>query len=187
MELGNIMINANDVESHNSEAMGRRAFSREEEIEIRMKEKEDAFYVSLAKCVGIMMATIIFIPFIVCNIYYIRVENTCSIIKPHSLRLSLKEYLIVSTLCSFIIYMGLVIYLLNINLKKDIKYKFMFYLTTPFQIFIITWDILGAIVFWGYIVNHYSCSHGLSDYLHTIFIMRFVILLFEKTNNAKNK
>jgi hypothetical protein len=185
MELGNIMINSNDIKYNNANSMGRRAFSTEEEIEIK-KEKENAFYVSLAKCIGIMMATIICIPFIVCNIYYIRVENTCSIIKPHNLRLSLKEYLIVTTICLGIVYIGLIIYLLNINLEKNPNYDFLFYFITSFKMFTVAWDIVGAIVFWGYIINHYKCSHGLSDYLHALFIIRFVILLFEKMNNIKN-
>jgi hypothetical protein len=154
-------------------------------LEENVKEENNdyAFYV---KCLGVIIITIFCVPFLICNIYYVNVENSCSIIKPHSLKISLKEYLVVATILDGIIYVGAIISMLMLNPDIQNKtYKIIYYLLTPFRVFSIVWDILGAIVFWGYIVNKNECSYGLSEYLYVIFILKIVNALTEFRNKKR--
>jgi hypothetical protein len=195
MNTNNVEINSS--ESEKSQRPSQLAKSMEELESNLIQEKtksteeaEDVRYVFYVKILGVVIITILCIPFLISNIYYIRVENSCSIIKPNSLKISLKEYLVVATIVDGITYLGVIIsmLMLNPNIQNE-TYKILYCLLTPFRVFSIIWDILGAIVFWGYVVNKNECSNGLSEYLYTIFILKIVFALMEFKNkkNANNE
>jgi hypothetical protein len=159
-------------------------------LEENVKKEEDNDYAFYVKYIAVIIIIIFCVPFLICNIYYINVENSCSIIKPPSLRISLKEYLVVSTIFDSIINVSAIISIIMFG--PDIlneSYKIIYYLLTPFRVFSIVWDILGAIVFLGYIVNKNECSHGLSEYLYVIFILKIVcnLIAFKYKQNANNE
>jgi hypothetical protein len=68
---------------------------------------------------------------------------------------------------------------------KTIFYLFMY----VSRIIIFVWNVLGAILFWGYISEKANCSVIVYNYLYTTFIIRLLIitiLIINTKNNIKN-
>jgi hypothetical protein len=119
---------------------------------------------------------IYFIPFIICNIYYSITENNCSLIKPDNLTLSLKEYLIVSTIIS-VITLGLftIIGLYSTKILTERNKKILYFTVILYVfVFIVTiiWDIFGAIVY--SMLPTSKCGQNFQKYFITMYFIKMV-------------
>lgn len=125
-----------------------------------------------------IIVLIICLPIIVCDLYFAYNDETCLNDYPANIDLNLKQYLIVSAFTSLIIiniYMTLMNYF-----TKDTYNDNMCLIISSFVfigllgIFALIWNILGAVIFWGYIYGNGNCSKKVSTYLFVSLILKFV-------------
>jgi hypothetical protein len=137
-----------------------------------------------------IVVLIICLPIIICDLYFAYKDETCLNDYPANIDLNLKQYLIVSAFTSLIIvnvYMTLMNYFTkdkyNDNLCLIIS-SFVF--IGLLGIFALIWNILGAVVFWGYIYGNGNCSRKVSTYLFVSLIIKFVFTVqsYKSTKKA---
>lgn len=140
------------------------------------------------------IALIILTPIIVCDLYFGFTDNSCSNEEPNELAINLKLYLIVS---GFVGLSSLIIILIAINCIKfnndnaefcEVCSTCLFTsLLGLIIIFNYVWNILGAVVFWGYIYGNNNCNKSFSTYLFVSLILKLLGNLYSsKLNNKKN-
>jgi|LauGreDrversion4_2_1035121.scaffolds.fasta_scaffold238884_2 predicted secreted protein len=125
-----------------------------------------------------IVVLIICLPIIVCDLYFAYNDETCLNDYPANIDLNLKQYLIVSAFTSLIIiniYMTLMNYFTKDSYNDNmclIIWSFVF--IGLLGIFALIWNILGAVIFWGYIYGNGNCSRKVSTYLFVSLIIKFV-------------
>ena len=125
-----------------------------------------------------IIVLIICLPIIVCDLYFAYNDETCLNDYPANIDLNLKQYLIVSAFTSLIIiniYMTLMNYFTKDTYNDNmclIIWSFVF--IGLLGIFALIWNILGAVIFWGYIYGNGNCSKKVSTYLFVSLILKFV-------------
>jgi len=136
-----------------------------------------------------IVVLIICLPIIICDLYFAYNDETCLNDYPANIDLNLKQYLIVSAFTSLIIvnvYMTLMNYFTkdkyNDNLCLIIS-SFVF--IGLLGIFALIWNILGAVVFWGYIYGNGNCSRKVSTYLFVSLIIKFVFTVHSYKTTKK--
>ena len=160
---------------------------------ILYKGKEnDHVTMGVIKIVVTLFILCFILPFIFADLYIAYNDKTCVNDYPAKLKISLSIYLQVN---SYILLIVLFIYIGLINNKipvfaYDEIIKTIFYLLTyATRIILFGWNVLGAIIFWGYISEKGNCSVVVYNYLYTTFIIRLLIitiLIINTKNNIKN-
>jgi len=125
-----------------------------------------------------IVVLIICLPIIICDLYFAYNDETCLNDYPANIDLNLKQYLIVSAFTSLII---INIYMMLMNYFTKDKYNdnlcliiSSFVFIGVLGIFALMWNILGAVIFWGYIYGNGNCSRKVSTYLFASLIIKFV-------------
>lgn len=123
-----------------------------------------------------ILSTIIFLPLTIVDLIYGFSDESCLLIYPKDIHINLKKYLLVSsflqiTIIVFFIYEIMIYYL---NKKTSVEYLVF---SIAFQLFInlfqLLWNIIGSIVFWGYIYKLKDCDT--STYLFSSIIIKFIL------------
>ena len=136
-------------------------------------------------CLGLLVL-VIMSPIIVCDLYFGFTDSSCSREQPDELAISLKLYLLVSgfvglsvmTLTLF----GITCLDLDNNSENDLFSMCCGY-CVKFRVicvglFNFIWNIIGAVVFWGYIYGNDNCDKTFSTYVFVSLIIKFVGTLF---------
>jgi len=145
----------------------------------------------IAKICISLLVIIIMLPFIICDLYFGFTDNSCSREQPNELAISIRLYLIVS---GFVNISATIIILTGLNFIDTEK------LTNSgicalccgtiglscIIIFNTIWNILGAVVFWGYIYGNGNCNKNFSTYVFISLIIKLVSALFGYQLNKKN-
>lgn len=142
-------------------------------------------------CFSILIIILIF-PISICDLYFGFTNNKCSRQHPDGLEISLSIYLLVS---AFIGFLGLIMFLISIwSLPLNNKVQEDYCLICCYNInlsimscFNTTWNIIGAIVFWGYIYKNGNCDEKFSTYLFVTLILKFVMTFVMIHLNKNNK
>ena len=158
----------------------------------RAKENDDNVTIAIIKSVVTLFIICFILPFILADLYIAYTDKTCVNIYPDKLKISLSIYLQVN---SYILLVVLSVYIALIHKKiklfacneitKTIFCLFV-YIT---RIIIFGWNVLGAIIFWGYISEKGNCSVLVYNYLYATFILRLlviILLILNTKNNIKN-
>lgn len=133
------------------------------------------------------------LPFIIIDLYIAYTDKTCVNEYPSKLKISISIYLQVN---SYLLLLVLLFYIPIIYKKIEIHtcnkiIKTLIYLTMyVFRIIIFGWNILGGIIFWGYVVENCNCSIIIFNYLYITFVARLLIiilLILNSNNSIKNK
>ena len=152
--------------------------------ENRMLEKK------IIVCCIWIITIIIYLPMIICDVYYAYNDNTCVNEYPADIDINLKQYLIISALSTFIMintYMIITNYSINDECNQNICFLFS---TCVFMsllgLFVLVWNILGAFIFWGSIYREGHCSKEVTTYLFVSLIIKFVLSANSYKNSIKS-
>lgn len=141
-------------------------------------------------CLGLLIL-VIMSPIIVCDLYFGFTDTSCSREQPDELALSIRLYLIVSGFVGLSAMITILTFITCFDPNKISETgacficcgSIAFICTTLFNI---VWNILGAIVFWGYIYGNGNCNRTFSTYVFVSLIIKFVATLFSYQLNKKN-
>jgi len=147
--------------------------------------------ICLMRCCMALFIIIVMAPMAIADLYFGFTDSTCSKEEPDELSISIKLYLLVSGFMSLAV---MTLFLIGINFigqtdKIDnLKCCFMccgsvgVILTA---IFSLIWNILGAIVFWGYIYGNGNCNKTFSTYVFVSLIIKLIATLLGMASNKK--
>lgn len=134
-------------------------------------------------CLGLLFL-VTMTPIIVCDLYFGFTDSSCSREEPDELTISLRLYLIVS---GFMRLVTMIVMLTTLTCfdPKEIHKKggcFIFCGSLGLMgvaLFNIIWNILGAVVFWGYIIySNKNCDNTFSTYVFISLLIKFLAAVF---------
>lgn len=145
------------------------------------------YKISVFKFCSMISILIIYTPIIITDLYFGFTDSMCSKKEPDDLSISIKLYLLVSGFISIAV-MITYLYLFCIGNMDD--FKFCIFCCGSISIilmslFTIVWNILGAIVFWGYIYGNENCNKTFSTYVFVSLIIKLGATLFGILSNKK--
>ena len=112
------------------------------------------------------------LPFVIVDLYFAYNDKSCVNLYPNKLKISLSIYLQVNSymMIMFMIIQTLVIFKkINIYKYNEIIQTIFILLIFVFRIVICGWNIIGALIFWGYVAEKGDCSVIIYNYLFAIF------------------
>lgn len=151
-------------------------------------EEDRLLQLRAAKVCTSIIILIICIPIIFCDIYYSLTDVSCVNERPSYLDISLKLYLLLSgiiNLILIIIAITIIIFIKDFSDKNDISYLFAKYTLYIQTIFNLAWNLIGSIVFWGYIYENGSCKIGVSTYVFISLIIKLLGSFLSFCHNKK--
>jgi hypothetical protein len=125
-----------------------------------------------------IVCSIILLPLTIIDFMYGLSSDNCLLVYPKNIHIHLKKYLLVSaflqlTAIVFFIYEIIIYYS---NKKSSVEYLVF---SIAFQLFInlfqLLWNIIGSIVFWGYIYKVNLCNISISNYMFSSLIIKFIL------------
>ena len=160
---------------------------------ILYKAKENDYVtMGVIKIVVTLFILCFILPFIFADLYIAYNDKTCVNDYPAKLKISLSIYLQVNSyilLSVLFIYIGLINTKIHVFAYDEIIKTILYLLIYVTRIIIFGWNVLGAIIFWGYVSEKSNCSVIVYNYLYTTFIIRLLIitiLIINTKNNIKN-
>ena len=160
---------------------------------ILYKAKENDYVtMGVIKIVVTLFILCFILPFIFADLYIAYNDKTCVNDYPAKLKISLSIYLQVNSyvlLTILFVYIGLINNKIPVFAYDEIIKTIFYLLTYATRIILFGWNVLGAIIFWGYISEKSNCSVVVYNYLYTTFIIRLLIitiLIINTKNNIKN-
>jgi len=176
-------------DSINNKDEARESLIQPKSILYKGKDTDDDTTMVIIKTIVTLFIICFILPFIIIDLYIAYTDKSCVNDYPPKLKISLSIYL---QLNSYILLLVLSVYIAMIHKKiqvfacdeimKTIFYLFMY----VSRIIIFGWNVLGAILFWGYIAENSNCSVVVYNYLYVTFIIRLLIitLLISNTKNS---
>jgi len=131
---------------------------------------------------------IICFPTMLCDLYYGHTDKSCVLNSAQPLNLTLKDYLLVSgyfTLGELTLLFTYIIILLYGN-EFGITWATFFgtILIVLAYIYAVVWNIIGGVIFFGYMDNT-TCSNSLFNYVFASLIIKYVFC-FVSSSQSKN-
>lgn len=138
-----------------------------------------------------IILTIILLPIIICDFYYALNDESCVKIYPDGLNITMRDYLITCSIMTIILLIisFLTSYImLNKNLESEKNYVIICGTIPVFiiSIFLISWHIVGATIFWQGLYQQHSCDRDVSTYLFVTLIIKIISccnISFRKNND----
>jgi hypothetical protein len=137
-------------------------------------------------CISIILI-IIWIPIITLDLYFGFSESTCSTKEPNDNSfknlIKLKIYLLVSGFIG-IVSLGAIltaIYIFDPKLDRASNiylYSITFATMYLTSMFLIIWNIMGAITFWGFIFDNKACGENFITYMYVSLIIKLISSLY---------
>ena len=84
-----------------------------------------------------------------------------------------------------IIAITIIIFIKDFSDKNDISYLFAKYTLYIQNIFNLVWNLIGSIVFWGYIYENGTCKIGVSTYVFISLIIKLLGSFLSFCHNKK--
>ena len=131
---------------------------------------------TIARRVTVILFILVYIPVIICNLYFANTNNSCITLTTKSFNISLYDYLYVDAGSSIALLSFITIDVLydkdEIYLIKQIYDMFII----CYKIFTFIWLLIGGFIFWVLIDNK-LCDHNLYYYMYIILIIKIIIQL----------
>ena len=130
----------------------------------------------IARRVTVILFILVYIPVIICNLYFANTNNSCIRITTQSFNISLYDYLYIDAGASFVL---LSLITLDILYNKDEIYlikKIYDIFITCYKIFTFIWLLIGGFIFWV-VIDNKLCDNNVYYYMYTILIIKIIIQL----------
>jgi hypothetical protein len=153
-----------------------------------VKDDDNITFVIIKIVVMLFMICFV-LPFVIVDLYFAYNDKSCVNLYPNKLKISLSIYLQVNSymMIMFMIIQTLVIF------KKIYIYKYNEIIQTIFillififRIVICGWNIIGALIFWGYVAEKGDCSVIIYNYLFASFVIRILVIALLIANTKNN-
>lgn len=126
------------------------------------------------KIIAMILILVCWLPIIICDIYYAYNDNSCVNSHVDKININLKQYLQVSGLSLGCFAFIFIIYILSLNENlSHISLGLFVILFYFFIMFLFAWDIIGGVIFWGYMDNS-LCSNGIYNYVFASLIIKYI-------------
>jgi hypothetical protein len=152
-------------------------------------KNDDNITLVIIKTIVMLFMICFVMPFVIIDLYFAYNDKTCVNIYPNKLKISLSIYLQVN---SFMMIMFMIIQTLLI-FKKIKIYKYNEIIQIVFiliifvsRILICGWNIIGALIFWGYVAEKGDCSVIVYNYLFASFVIRILVIALLIANTKNN-
>lgn len=138
------------------------------------------------KCCFSLLIVIIMTPIIVSDLYFGFSDTSCSREQPDELEISLRLYLLVSGFTGLSAMLSLIVGVCMFSEEGILCCSST--IMVIIALFNLIWNILGAIVFWGYIYGNGTCDKSFSTYMFVSLIIKLCSsLLASQSNRKKNE
>jgi hypothetical protein len=142
---------------------------------VEQKQNTEKLY----KIITMFFVIIIYLPIIICDIYYGYTDTSCVNEYPNELDVNMKMYLFISALVGISINFA---YLYNITLitRKHTYDQNICVIIFPSiviaigSIFLVAWNTIGALIFWEMLYNTGICNRHTSTYLFITLILKII-------------
>lgn len=135
--------------------------------------------IRIVKIVAMLFITIFASPFIICDLIFGYSDDICIDTYPENLNLvNMKTYLLVSSYYTIGFLTTIYINLCFISENNDtnvILFSFLSIVKKLSQVFLVIWNIIGAIVFWGTLEQGDLCSKNINTYLFVSLIIKLLV------------
>lgn len=159
----------------------------------RYIENDDKFQMNVINVCIIFIAAIFVLPFIICDLVFGYNDDSCVDIYPENLSfMNMKIYLLVS---GYFVISMLTIIIINCfiangndgdNIVSIAILSILFHIS---RVFLVIWNIIGAVIFWGTLNKQDLCSKSVNAYLFVSLIIKLFgnFCNIMMSNNKKEK
>jgi hypothetical protein len=141
--------------------------------------KERPYAVHIIKYMISFVTFLLCFPIVICDMYYGYSKDSCVEEYPVKLNINMKIYLVVGAYANMLI-MVLVICSISCLSRRNSKSMHLYMVTVPKLIvtygslFLLAWNIIGSVIFWGMLYNKNLCSNNISTYLFVTLVVKLV-------------
>jgi hypothetical protein len=141
--------------------------------------KERPYAVHIIKYMISFVTFLLCFPIVICDMYYGYSKDSCVEEYPVKLNINMKIYLVVGAYANMLI-MVLVICSISCLSRRNSKSMQLYMVTVPKLIvtygslFLLAWNIIGSVIFWGMLYNKNLCSSNISTYLFVTLVVKLV-------------
>lgn len=155
---------------------------------MNQNESLDVIWIEKIKLLDYIVTVIYIIgltPLIITDLWYGFSKDECLTIYPIHIKLNLKGYLLVSGIVQFIIILFLMYQLLTVK-KSLLLTVITIVINMIYMVFMMIWNILGAVVFWNDIYKEGNCEEDISTYLFVSIIIKIILTFINMIQNKNN-
>jgi hypothetical protein len=141
--------------------------------------EERAYTAHVIKYIISFVTFLLCFPIVICDLYYGYSRDSCVEEYPNNLNINMKIYLAVGAYASVLI-MGLVVCSISCLSNRRSNSTHLYLVTVPKLIitygslFLLAWNIIGSVIFWGMLYNKNLCSSNISTYLFVTLVVKLV-------------
>jgi len=141
--------------------------------------KERPYAVHIIKYMISFVTFLLCFPIVICDMYYGYSKDSCVEEYPAKLNINMKIYLVVGAYANMLI-MVLVICSISCLSRRNSRSMHLYMVTVPKLIvtygslFLLAWNIIGSVIFWGMLYNKNLCSSNISTYLFVTLVVKLV-------------
>ena len=154
---------------------------------ISIKSNNDITGIYCLKSIIIFVILLFGLPLTICDLYYGFTDDSCVSSHVDRINVNLKQYLQVSGLLTgCFIFLLILLILINEENSKGFLLRLGTILYLFISIFNNVWNIIGGVIFWGYMDNS-LCSNSIFNYVFASLIIKYVCCAFGLFSNNKKK
>ena len=136
----------------------------------------------ILQLISILFVIIFVSPFVICDLVFGYGDDSCLYIYPENFNvMNMKIYLLISGYFTIGILSSIFInwyFVANGNIEDNIVlFGFLSIILHISQVFLVIWNILGAVIFWGTLNKQKLCSNNVNTYLFVSLIIKLFVNL----------
>ena len=175
------LMTISDDSSHRESGSTAMVDLEKQELKSILKKpyKERPYAVHIIKYMISFVTFLLCFPIVICDMYYGYSKDSCVEEYPAKLNINMKIYLVVGAYTNMLI-MVLVICSISCLSRRNSRSMHLYMVTVPKLIvtygslFLLAWNIIGSVIFWGMLYNKNLCSSNISTYLFVTLVVKLV-------------
>ena len=175
------LMTISDDSSHRESGSTAMVDLEKQELKSILKKpyKERPYAVHIIKYMISFVTFLLCFPIVICDMYYGYSKDSCVEEYPAKLNINMKIYLVVCAYANMLI-MVLVICSISCLSRRNSRSMHLYMVTVPKLIvtygslFLLAWNIIGSVIFWGMLYNKNLCSSNISTYLFVTLVVKLV-------------
>ena len=175
------LMTISDDSSHRESGSTAMVDLEKQELKSILKKpyKERPYAVHIIKYMISFVTFLLCFPIVICDMYYGYSKDSCVEEYPAKLNINMKIYLVVGAYANMLI-MVLVICSISCLSRRNSRTMHLYMVTVPKLIvtygslFLLAWNIIGSVIFWGMLYNKNLCSSNISTYLFVTLVVKLV-------------
>ena len=175
------LMTISDDSSHRESGSTAMVDLEKQELKSILKKpyKERPYAVHIIKYMISFVTFLLCFPIVICDMYYGYSKDSCVEEYPAKLNINMKIYLVVGAYTNMLI-MSLVICSISCLSRRNSRSMHLYMVTVPKLIvtygslFLLAWNIIGSVIFWGMLYNKNLCSSNISTYLFVTLVVKLV-------------